>query len=175
MVDDVDLYRSLLRRFLAIQETFADAWRDAITCGDRERARHAVHTVRGTAAQIGANGVAAQASALEARVAGGEPLEPSVPPDLVASLASVHDEITEVLAAPSATKPAPRALDGQIDAELVPLVRSYLVASDAEVNALLSDREADLRAALGPVFDQLLERVEAFDYPTALQELDGRD
>lgn len=125
-----DLYRRLLLKFHAGQQGFAERFERARReAADHNAAERLAHTLKGTAASIGAVGVEAAAAALEAACR-----QQSDSATIDAALADVLNNMTPVMAGLSRLA-APLA-----DAGAVPVLPASRVAATADA--------ADLRPAL---------------------------
>jgi len=102
---DRKLYRRVLGKFAAGQRQFAPALEKAMDDGDRATAERLAHTLKGVAAQIGAEEIRAQAARLEQLIALDQDLsqvdEVLVP--LAAALAALIDRLDRALANDDAT------------------------------------------------------------------------
>lgn len=91
VVNNRGLYARLLGRFAETQATTVTDIQNAINAGDTEEARNLVHTVKGTAANLGAEALAEAALQLEQAIKGGA--------DTVTPLACLAKTLEETLTA----------------------------------------------------------------------------
>ncbi len=167
-----ELYRSLLRKFADGQAQFGVAIEQALQNSDWPTAERLAHTLRGTAAQIGANRVQSAASALEQALRQHTSL---------ATLAELIDTvsgrlqplITSIQAcfseAPVAVESNP--VDPHEAHRLLKQLAEQLERDDFAASQTLHDNEASLRALFGERYQTFAERVENFDFAAALELL----
>jgi two-component system sensor histidine kinase/response regulator len=146
------LYKRLLLRFLEGQADFSERCAAALGAGDVHQARFEAHTLKGTAASIGAMGVAAAAEALET-ACDKEPFAAR----LAAGLEQVRQQLVPVVAALRARLMAPapapipeNALDAAAVWALLGRIQGLVLASDPDAIALGEDV---LQACRGQVFE----------------------
>ena len=170
------LYLNMLRKFrAAAQHTLADV-AAALAAGDVATAERLAHTLKGTAASIGAEPVQAQAARLETALR--EQRLPAEIDPLLAACAQVLDPLLAQLGAalppdPTAA-PTPvvapsfdRAALQRVVQQLVPL----LADDDSACEELWDRHAALLQAGLGPQAATVENALRGFDYETALHTL----
>lgn len=167
----VELYTRVLGRFAADQAKSLAEIDTALQQGRIEDATRAAHSLKGTAGQIGADGLAAEAAMAEAALREGKP--PALDA-LGAALATVIAPLSAIalpqpqpLAAPPAAAPATAEDFAQLG-ELAEL----LAAGDYAAVQHFARHHDRLLAVLGP--DRLAEvsrKVETFDLEGAATEL----
>jgi two-component system sensor histidine kinase/response regulator len=173
------LYVRLLGQFADGQGDTARQFARAMAAGDAELAQRLAHTVRGSAANLGAVTVAAAAGALEKAVRDGadrasldllqERLETTLGALVTALRASLPAEESA-----EAPPPAPAPLDPQALRALVERWRRLLADCDAAAGDELARESDGLRGLLGaPAFPGFAKRVGAYDFDGALAALDA--
>jgi signal transduction histidine kinase/DNA-binding response OmpR family regulator/HPt (histidine-containing phosphotransfer) domain-containing protein len=169
-----ELYRRLLEKFVALEGDAIGQVRRALDADDVATAERAAHTLKGTAASIGATALQAEAAALEqalrerAAAALFEPLlaacsirlEP-----LIAALAAwlAASQKTEELAMVTPDAPALRAALQRLD--------RLLADSDSAAEQAWEQDAALLRPLLGARWSDVDAALRGFDYEQALQVL----
>ena len=158
-LNNAALYRRLLLRFLEGQADFSERCAAALRAGDTDQARLEAHTLKGTAASIGAMAVAAAAEALETACE-----KPSDPAGLAAWLEPVRRELTPVLGVLRVHLLAPAAASaasGTIDAPdlLARLSRIQSLAHDSDPEAIAIGEEL-LRACRGGALEVQARRLQ---------------
>jgi len=170
-MDNAALYRSLLQRFASGQAQFAAAYRLACANQDLESAERLAHTLKGSAATIGAKSVATAAGELE-RVTRAR----SDAATLAAKLQNLQNELLPVIeglsvlqpSASGATAAEGKAADLAQLTELRTRLESLLRDGDAAATEVLA-REGAALAALAPdTYRDLAAAVDAFDFERAL-------
>ncbi|ANQ85665.1 putative hybrid sensor and regulator [Azoarcus olearius] len=168
------LFRSLLRKFVAGQGGFGAAMEAARESGDTVTAVRLAHTLKGTAAQIGAGEVQALAQQLEAALdhREGEDVVALRVKAVCASLEPLVRSIQRALPAETADPlhageaPDPAALQA-----LLPVLIAQLERDDFDCGTTVAANEAALRALLGGGFQRFADAVENFDFGAALEVL----
>ncbi len=174
------LYRRMLVKFRDSQAPFRTAFEAARQDPDPSAAARVAHTLRGTAGNIGAKGVAAAATALELACKAGEGPDAIAPlVDAVElALAPVLDGLASLAPLPGEAAPAaPGTASGALPAEAASLLaqlRALVTDSDTSAMEVLSRLESALAGY--PVSSGLRkvgEQLECFDFDEALVVLDG--
>ncbi len=169
---NVAAYLRLLRVFAADHADDVAHWREYMASGDLDQAQRLVHTLKGSAGNLGAIELQQHAAELEAAIKAG------VPAAAVEPLAERAEQQLQQLAAACRAVEAdqvaaqqPRIVDWaevrRLLAELEPLL------ADSSMSAsLLFDNHGDLlAAALGPWGEELAQQIDHFLYPEALETL----
>ncbi|GAA0784279.1 response regulator [Marinobacterium sediminicola] len=168
---DHSLYRRLLQRFIVGQQACIALVIGALRRDDKEEARRLIHSLKGSAGQIGAYKVAQLAAEYEQQVkdvlssgTGGVPHPPAeLKESLQCLLAALKRlDLTEA-EAPEASLDVTRDTLDSICDELEQL----LDAADFEAVRFLHDQTAVLKLVLGNQFDVLCKAVDEFDYEQA--------
>jgi PAS domain S-box-containing protein len=176
-----DKYLQLLAGFVARRSEVATRLDCAAAAGDREALQHQAHALRGAAATLGADRLAAAAGALERAAAAAADVDTDAAA-LAALAAALQAEFAALAAAlallgdPPAPASAAALDDAAREAIVVELVQ-LLDRSDAAAVALVEQHAAALHASLGPHFEELASLVRRFDFETAriaLERLRGR-
>ncbi|NYZ16695.1 response regulator [Azospirillum sp. RWY-5-1] len=164
------LYERLLRRFAADQAAGPDRLREALAAGDPARAEFIAHTLRGTAAQIGAVRVQAAAAVLEATLREGRTPEP----DAVQAFATaMADAVAAIHRHDGGDAPAPAAVDRGAALASLRRLAALLRDDDPEAQALLAAEEPSVTALLGAQERRTLTAaIDRFDFETALAVVD---
>lgn len=165
------LYRSLLTTFVHGQADWLQRFAQARQDGDAALALRMAHTLKGVAAQIGAQPLSQAAQALEGALQRGEgeavvePLQAAVRAGLQPLLDGLRAQRLTVAATPAmAGAPVDPAAWAALRAQLL----QQLDHGDADCLALAERQAALLRQALGPAQHDAFERaLRGFDFPTA--------
>ncbi len=169
---DSELYRQLLQRFVSSQQACDMAVREALGQQDGETALRLVHTLKGSAGQIGAIGLAEQAAAYEQQLkeAVAQPAEalPQPPAALFACLGrllqSLHEELSDKeWVSAAVVEPA-----AEQSAALCARLEQLLRGDDFAARQLLHDESAVFRQVLGSRYEPLCSAVDSFEYGEAL-------
>jgi signal transduction histidine kinase/DNA-binding response OmpR family regulator len=168
------LYTSLLKKFMTHMIDTPAQVREALAAGDLVRAERAAHTLKGVAANLGANPCRDLASALE--IALRQPVAVPVLEALVCPLAQHLDELALAIGqALPEVSPTPQPVAPECDPQtLQPICQTLaalLNASNTEADRWLQSHAAVLSQGLGARFAVLLHLVQDFEYEQALAEL----
>ncbi len=164
------LFLSLLQKFVASQAGFITRLNDALEAGDRTAAERLAHTLKGVAAQIGAEELREQAAALEAALRGSQ-----VRPEIDTLAQATSETLTRLLAAigaalPAGTRTEPPVLgDGGNARSRCEQLLALLKSDDFGSADYLASHEAELRTALGAVYPDVAQAIDAFDYGLAAE------
>ncbi|MFQ2690255.1 response regulator [Aeromonas sp. PS2Canimalfood6] len=170
-----DLYLRLLRKFLAANQDFVGQFEAALVDPDPAAAARLAHSLKGTAGNIGAFGVAQAATELEQRCLSGADRE-----QLNAALAGVERSLIPVLgaltgldAAAPVSAPTMAVPEGELQSRLARLGH-LLAESDSEaLEVLLELRALALPPELAERLARVAQQVERFDFDAALALLEG--
>jgi two-component system sensor histidine kinase/response regulator len=164
----VGMLARLLRTFASNHTDDLKSWRAALQTGDGATARRIVHTLKGSAAVLGLEGIRHRASELEAAMRADQ--DRAVIDDLAAALereqalvARAVDALVQAESTPASDLASAQATLDHIDA----LLRS----DDTHAGQVVHEASATLRSVLGPAAEEMLRQVAAFDYPEALVTL----
>ncbi|MEK1905800.1 MAG: response regulator, partial [Pseudomonas sp.] len=167
----VDLYLRLLRKFRISQSGFHLEFLAARSSDDATAATRVAHTLRGTAGNIGANGLASVAATLEQACLDGTA-------EAVSGLLAEVEKCLEVVLAGLAVLAEPESSDGpaaspQISRELranMATVRHLLADSDTEVLSLLRGLKSQASdPAVAEQLRRIVQHAEQFDFDQALE------
>ena len=181
------LYLHILRRFAQEQADALTRLEDALTQGDRPGAERLAHTLKGLAAQIGAEALAQAAQALEKTLRESGKLPPGRA-QLDAQVATVQAllgplarQLHQALDTPTAaqTAPANGGAEGSLGSDVGSDVDSEWPTLKAELMAQLhdgqgavlqrfKDHEPLIRQALGTQHEALQQALGDFDFDAAL-------
>jgi two-component system, sensor histidine kinase and response regulator len=167
-------YVSLLRRFSESQVGAVGGIRAALVAKDSATAQRTAHSLKGAAANLGANALATVAGNAEVAIKTQINVEPALV-DMERTLSATVHAIQEIL--PSSEK-VPPALNcnGDPSAVLQPLSRlkKLLEADDSEAAEFILDAQGSFSAVLsGKEIETLTRMVGDFDYESALQAVSG--
>ena len=175
-----EAYEGLLRKFVAGQADAVARTRAALADARTGDAERAMHTLKGTAATIGAEGLARLAGQAEAALAQGRDGSPPLA-DMTSLLQPVDDAVAALVQALVLALPQPAqaaAPTGQANApdwqSLRPLLErldALLAEDDAEAVDLFQEHRAELKNALGPQFQQMESALGDFMLNEALEAL----
>jgi len=172
-----DTYEALLRRFVAGQADAVANARAQLGAGQWQDAQRTLHTLKGTAATIGAPALAELAQAAEQAIA--RQADAAVLTALLAPIEACCAQLVQALRAalPDQAPPPAAALGEQ-----PPPGAAAAHALRARLDALLADDDADaielfrgsapaLQALLGPAYADIGQALEQFDFSQALAAL----
>jgi signal transduction histidine kinase/CheY-like chemotaxis protein len=170
------LHQQLLLKFINHHAYAAEEVRDALGRGDNSSAERAAHTVRGVAGNVGLNGVAAAAQALETALRTGADttlLQPALAAAISRAVLALQPLLPtappEAAAADTAT-PAVHTRDANFEQHLHQLT-TLLRDSDSAAVDFMAEHQASLRSGLPSERFQALQRaLEQFDFELALEE-----
>ncbi len=171
-----DRYLDLLGRFVGTHADDMSRLTRCLAAHDDLAASHLLHNLKGAAATLGADRLAEMAGALEASLQSAAP-QGAEPGDLVAGIEAFETELLALAAALPAKEepvrpedaPDPQALGGVVDR-----LDALLASGDIEALRLFRAHDAMLRAALGPLFDDLSRQIDAFAFEAAQAILHAR-
>jgi len=176
-----DTYEALLRRFIAGQQDAAPRARALLAAGQWQDAQRTLHTLKGTAATIGAAPLAELAAAAEQAIAGQAPedtLEALLAPveagcsQLVQALRAVlADPAPAATATATATHSEPPPSDGAAGHALLARLDCLLADDNADAIELFRESAPTLEALLGPRYADVERALEQFRFPQALAAL----
>ncbi|HVM74476.1 MAG TPA: response regulator, partial [Candidatus Saccharimonadales bacterium] len=164
-------YESLLQRFADSQSAAVADIRNALEANDAPTAMRVAHSIKGAAANLGANPLAEAAAKAEAAIDSNT--------DVDAALASLSALLELTVASirsalPAEPTPIAAASNGDPSSVVAPLSRlkKLLAADDGEASDLLLELRPTLAAVLTPAeIESLSSHVGNFAYADALQSL----
>lgn len=174
-----EIYLNLLARFIPDQGTTTQAIRDALAAGDIKKAERLAHTLKGTAATIGANPLAESMRQLESAIRG---QHSESCPQLIATTEAELNRVTASASAYLQTH-APEAAAIAPDQAQLPLDPAQLSALLEQLSAQLKNFDSDAVDTMRLISQQIkgstsalrfarLERcINDYDYENALTEL----
>ena len=166
------LYRAQLRKFIAGQASAPEQIAAALTADDWQGAERLAHTLKGSAATIGAGGVAEVAARLEASIGSRAPRAAidALVDDVAKPLAALIDALRDALPAePRAV--APLSVDGAQLKALADQLGAHLADNDSEASDLFDQHAELFRAAFGERYRPIEESIRKFDFELALAAL----
>ncbi len=150
---------------------FCQAWKEdgsvaAVRCA---------HTLKGTAANIGASGVQDRAAKLERACGAGAAPETidALLEDVVAELFRVEKELEKIREEPGDRPEPVGPADESALTETCDRLRRLLEDSDAMACSLIDETNGLLRAAFPQGFPELADAIRSYDFDKALGVLDG--
>lgn len=166
-------YLALLRRFVKEQQGAAEKIREALKNGDRSNAERIAHTVKSTAAAIGAMQVEPCARELERALR--DRREQSVVSDalerLAVTLSSAIAEIARAIPFEAVQAQASDAPDPARVRVVCVRLRELLQNGDAFAMNVFEEHEDLLRHVFSTTYDALYEAIESFDFDAAVDIL----
>ncbi len=167
------LYLGLLARFVASQADAQDQLAQAIARADWEQAERAAHTLKGVAAQIGAQALSEAARRLEQALRQRQPASEleSLRAAVASQLLPLNQAIAACLPRPADTGPA-AGPDSRQWPPLRARLQGLLESCDTECLQLFEDHAGQIQAALGPErYARVAQAIRDFDFALALVEL----
>ena len=175
MLGRADRFLALFKRFVESQPAQLQSLSDSLASGDHELARHVAHSIKGAAANLGAEQLAASAGRIETRL---RDLAASDRPGSVAAadVLTLQNLVRTLQAAVKSWAPE----DGKGDVEsadpgpalaALPNLALLLAQSDTAALPLVEEHLAGLRQVFGDPADDLLHAVSSFDFDAARQAL----
>ncbi len=164
-------YLDLLGRFIDAHAEDMARLRAALAHNDDATAQRLAHTLRGTAATLGADLLAATALRLEGALRAPTPERDAT---LAAAIADTDDCLAALAAALASGTRSPTPASGThaaIAPQLLDALAEKLEHHDTEAIALVAANEAALLTAFGPRGEQLARQVERFDFAAARETL----
>jgi HPt (histidine-containing phosphotransfer) domain-containing protein len=172
-----DRFLALFKRFVESQPAQLQHLSDSLASGDHEAARHVAHSIKGAAANLGAEQMATSAGRIETRL---RELAASDRPGgvAVADVLTLQNQVRTLQAAIKSWAPemvvgdAHTADPGPTLAAL-PTLDLLLAQSDTAALPLVEEHLAGLRQIFGEPADDLLHAVSSFDFDAARQALEA--
>jgi signal transduction histidine kinase/DNA-binding response OmpR family regulator/HPt (histidine-containing phosphotransfer) domain-containing protein/HAMP domain-containing protein len=167
--DSTRLYLSILRQFLLYENTDLRI-REAMLANDAKTAERLVHTLKGIAANIGADDITAISGAIETALRNGAELQ-VLEADLI-SLGSLMHELVSALRASLAVSPPQLAGESPVaDKERLSVLckrLSYLLASnDVEAVTVFDRNRAIFKEFLGDSYEACADDMQSYDLESA--------
>jgi signal transduction histidine kinase/DNA-binding response OmpR family regulator/HAMP domain-containing protein len=166
-------YTALLRKFATSQSTMAQTTREAIENNDYQLASRSAHTLKGVAANLGADVCSRLAAALELATNNG-----SNASQLLALLEPLEQHLSVLLINISKALPDENPTTGtrvEIDTAQMRIVcqnlADLLASSDAAAEQVLATHATVLRTAFGDRFNAIQDLIQNFEHGGALEEL----
>ncbi|MDR2186786.1 MAG: response regulator [Azonexus sp.] len=172
-----ELYGRLLARFRDSQSDTVSRLNTALAAGDKASALLIAHTLRGLAGNLGANGLASQAGALETLLK--ETPEAAVPDQLMTALA---EQLASALAAIAshaappdrAAAPAAKPLDAAVLRTALENLRQLIEVSDTTALREFEAIAGNLRQIANPArVDELGRLIDQYEFEGAAAVLDS--
>lgn len=176
-LDDPHLYRQLLQSFVRSHRDFKEQIDQATEEGDLERLVRLAHTLKGSAAQVGATELsnASRHYEQELHEAKTDALPiPALPEALQVELAQLLENLAvsfdQSLDEPEQSRPASTVANHQWteqERELYCRLQSLLATDDFNASRLLADEPRAFQSLLGSQYGKILTAVQAFDFEQA--------
>ncbi|UCU97308.1 response regulator [Acidovorax radicis] len=179
VLDKRPAYESLLRKFVAGQAVAVQTARAALAAHQPDNAQRAMHTLKGTAATIGAGPLAELAHAAEQAIGQNAPAT-----TLEALLQPVDTACKALIAALQTALPlenepdtygADSAASAPIDTaaaqQLLDRLEALLADDDSEAIELFNAEASALRSLLGPALPPMKRALDSYDFVNALATL----
>ncbi|HEX3953886.1 MAG TPA: response regulator [Stellaceae bacterium] len=175
MMGNTPNYLALLGRFAGRYDTSAQQIEQALKDGDRALAERLSHTLKGVAAGIGADLLAARAATTESGIRAGGDL-----PALATDLDRLRDELFHLVAGlrtALSRQPAPlpesgpRTVDQAVNTETARQLAELLAEHDVAAITFLTKNSALLRDMLGEHFCAIETAAQDFEFAEALATL----
>jgi len=176
VLDKRPAYESLLRKFVAGQAVAVQTARAALAAHQPDNAQRAMHTLKGTAATIGAGPLAELARAAEQAIGQNAPmntLEALLQPvdtackDLVAALQMALVPEDE----PGAHSVASAPIDTAAAQQLLDRLEALLADDDSDAIELFNAEASALKNLLGPALTHMKRALDSYDFLDALSTL----
>jgi two-component system sensor histidine kinase/response regulator len=165
-------YLRLLRRYAVYHAADMSRLRERMLQGDMDEAGRLAHTLKGSSGNLGAADVQRLAAELEAAIKNGR-----AAPEIEVLADAVENELQHLIAAILAALPEEAvslyagAVDWTVVRQVLDELEHLLAAANMQANRLIETHAALLKAALGPLGEELEQRIEHFLYPEALETL----
>ncbi|MCP5149599.1 MAG: PAS domain S-box protein [Chromatiales bacterium] len=170
----VDTYRRMLRRFAERAPDDLSRIEAGIAAGELWAVARLAHGLRGAAGALGMSRLQGVARNLE-ELARSRDDDDAAQSGLSRAMVDLHAALGDVLHAIAASVGDDDAVahtpDPGVSEAVADRLQGLLEGSDFEAVGLLESRRAELRAALGPVFDDVERLVNRFDFEDALAVL----
>jgi two-component system sensor histidine kinase/response regulator len=167
-------YESFLRRFAETQAGAVQEIHAALNANDSATAQRTAHSLKGAAANLGADTIATAAASTEIAIKTNNNVEPALA-ELERVLTKTIAAIGQVLPA-AAPEPTASSGNGDPSAVLQPLSRlkQLLEADDSEAADFIVESQASFSAVLSSAeIESLTRLVGDFDYEGALRTVSG--
>ena len=163
-------YEDLLRKFAEQEADAVDKIRATLTAGDRETAERTAHSLKGSAGNLGAAGLAEAAAQVESAIKSGhEEVEPQLE-SLSLVLTAVVQAIQSALPKErSATTTAAGSADQAAAVTSLTRLKDLLESDDGEAAEFIGQARDSLSAVLSEAdIDRLADLIDKFDFQAAL-------
>ena len=166
------LYRRLLIKFVELESGFPARVAEAIAAADRQTVEREAHTMKGVAAQIGADRLADLAGDLVDAVRQGASPESlaSFNARLSESLMPLVERLARSISTPAVAR-VPQSADRGALVSVCRRLSEALAQNDFVSNRLFSEGQEIMRSAFGMATDSLAEEINNCDYVAALRRL----
>jgi signal transduction histidine kinase/HPt (histidine-containing phosphotransfer) domain-containing protein len=171
-------YVELLHQFVASHADDMARLAALLANGERDAAVRMAHSLKGAAATLGIDRLAQVSRRVELALRGGADVSAEA---LHADMEAIHQEfmaLAAVLATPAPQQPRPPAPAAapppQVLQQVLDALESRLAEGDYAAVTLLKEHAAELQAALGPRYDEIVSQLRLFDFKSALALLRER-
>jgi len=158
--DNVDAYRRLLERFVAVHREDVDRLRQPLSA---DQPYAIAHSLKATAGAIGTLALAACADRLAPESARGETRD--------AAAAALADALLPVLRSPPVRHAQAAVLDDAADGSVRESLKASLAQRDMSAMRYAREHRGAIRATFGPLADELLRHIDGFEFEAALSVL----
>jgi signal transduction histidine kinase/HPt (histidine-containing phosphotransfer) domain-containing protein/ActR/RegA family two-component response regulator len=164
-------YLRVLRLFAIDHADDIARLRERITQEDWATAKRLAHTLKGSSGMLGATGIQRLAAELETMIKEGHGLTATKRLNFVEG--ELHCLTAAILSAlpEEATDSHKGEVDWEVARQVLAELEPLLTADSSQANRILDQHAALLKAALGPLGEELIQRIEHFLYPEALETL----
>ncbi len=171
------LYRQILSRFVRSQRDAPRRLRVALEENDLNLAERVAHTLKGLAAQIGAEDIRAEAEIVERAIHDAQSAADVL--DVAQALERSVPRLVDALSERMARKRSVSEIKGTYDPLEWESVRSELIdllgAFDTAAVELADSKRQLLQAAVGAGYGEIMKAIEEFDFSIALALLENPD
>ena len=177
-LNDQALYRRVLKGFVSSHQSFRQEVQQALQQRDRELTVRLVHTLKGSAAQIGAADLARQAAACE-QILRATQDEAATVTEVPESLLAAVDELVSGLSdgltcesgneaqRPAESKQARPKTGSEHERALYEQLYALLITDDFNAMRLLTKESSAFQSMLGKDYGRIKSALEVFDYERA--------
>ncbi len=166
------LYLKLLRQFYKDYHDVANKIRKLLENGDTETAQRLAHTIKGTGDNLGINNLHEISKTLEMTLKAGD----NITPEQLTELEETVSNVMQILAPLNQEEPEKEDLTNNKTnlAELktlLPELENFLAEGDFQAAELLPKIKCNLSSDLQPLYHQLEEQIDDYDFEKAQETL----
>ncbi|WP_174874054.1 PAS domain S-box protein [Vogesella oryzae] len=165
---ELTIYRSALAQFVPEQQQLLADLNDAIRVADSQKARRLCHSIKGSAATLGALGLARMAATLEKQYLAGKSPAADTIDMLTAMLHAAHLQLQQALPGnPSDNRITPVAWDPDSVQQQLQTMLDLLASRNLQALDLLDAMPQSAPASYASQFNAMRQQVQALDFPAA--------